>query len=283
MSSHLSESRKRTTRRRPIAPLIVAAVLAIGALGCQPQGLKRDMNGLLPIHHAVQDGDTALAEKLLKEHGQVNTPDLDGVAPLHRAVRAGDLDMAKLLIRYKADINAATSDGWTPLHIATWYKQPEMVKLLLSEGAQTAAKTPDGSTPFQMACQKGLHDVIDTFMMDWPANLASGKPDVDAPDGKGRAPLILAIESGDGPSVTKLLLLGASAICADAAGNTPLHLLVGKGGKFPGKELSLLAEDLLARGAQVNAVNTAGKTPYALALEKNDAVLAEIYASRGGR
>ncbi len=255
---------------------MVALVFTLMALGCKQEGLKRDMNGFLPIHRAVRDGDVALAETLLKEFGQVNTPDLDGVGPLHRAVRAGDLEMAKLLLRYKADLNEATQDGWTPLHIATWYKQPAMVKLLLSEGAATGVKTPEGSTPFHMACQKGLHDAIDTFMMDWPANVASGKPDVDAVDGKGRAPLILALQAGDAATATKLLLLGARATCADESGNTPLHLLVGKG------EIAL-AEDLLNRGAQVNAVNTAGKTPLTLALEQNDTRLAELLAKRGGQ
>lgn len=221
-------------------------LIALLALGCQPNAnVRRDMNGFLPLHHAVQDNDLARAEKLLQESGQANAQDLDGVGPLHRAARDGNVAMAKLLIRYKADPNMATRDGWTPLHIATWYKQVEMMKLLLSEDALPNVKTPEGLTPLHMACLKGLPDGIDALMMDWPANVASGRPDVDAPTARARA-AAAGYSGGNSLAAGKLLLLGANTRPVDAEGNTALHLLVGKD-QLP------LVEDLLTRGADVQS------------------------------
>lgn len=253
----------------------VALLCLLSACERDPS-LKRDLNGALPLHKAVQEGDVAQAEALLTKSGQANTPDLDGVCALHRAARQGDLEMAKLLLRHHAAVDQPTGDGWTAVHIATWYQQPEMVKLLLASGARTNVKTPEGMTPFHMACQKGLHDLLDVFMMDWPGNAGGARPDVDAPNGKGIPPLILAVRSGDSLTAGKLLILGASARAVDPEGNTALHLLAGKD-KLP------LAEDLIARGADVSAVNGAGKTPHALAVDANDQRLAELLALKGAR
>ena len=51
----------------------------------------------------------------------------------------------------------------------------------------------------------------------------------------------------------------------------------------PVVELGDCVEDLIARGADVNAVNGAGKTPYGLCVEKNDANMARVLAAHGAR
>ena len=55
-----------------------------------------------------------------------------------------------------------------------------------------------------------------------------------------------------------------------------LHLLVGR-------NMLPLAEDLIARGADVNAVNGAGKTPYAVCVDKNDPLLAQLLQQHGAQ
>lgn len=251
------------------------SALCLG-LGCQPNAaLRRDMNGFLPLHRAVQDNDLAAAEKLLTEHGQANTPDLDGVAPLHRAARHGQLDMCKLLLNHGAEVDQRTRDGWTALHLALWYEHLDVAKLLLSRGASATPALPDGLTPLHMAAKRGMAEAIDVLMMDWPASLASGKPDVDAANSKGVVPLLLAVKSGDKRSISKLLLLGARATVTDDEGNTALHLLAGT-------DMTSQIKELLARGAAINATNNAGNTPYALAEQMGNARVAALLAAKGG-
>jgi ankyrin repeat protein len=62
---------------------------------------------------------------------------------------------------------------------------------------------------------------------------------------------------------------------ADKSGDTPLHLAI------PGGDVELVRL-MVSQGADVNARNGAGKTPYTLCAENNNAPMAQIILAAGG-
>src|SRR6185436_1452507 len=99
-------------------------------------------------------------------------------------------------------------------------------------------------------------------------------------DSAGAAPcspaLLSAVEQGDVPSIAADLDAGAPIRCADDKGSTLLHVLVIEWiqDEDDGPPSDPVAKLLIARGADANALDSAGKTPLMLAcmLQKIDAV-----------
>jgi cytohesin len=84
-----------------------------------------DDYGLIPLHHAVVQGDIELVKSLLKEGVSVNSRDNAGRTALHYAAGAkanrhrvskGNVEVARLLLESSADIDIADKYGWTPLY-----------------------------------------------------------------------------------------------------------------------------------------------------------------------
>ncbi|HZN65336.1 MAG TPA: ankyrin repeat domain-containing protein [Tepidisphaeraceae bacterium] len=86
------------------------------------------------MEYAVREGDTALAERLLKAGVDPDAViSLDDTA-LGIAAQNGHLGVARALIAAGADVNRRSGIN-TPLKYAAKFHQPEMVKLLLEAGA----------------------------------------------------------------------------------------------------------------------------------------------------
>jgi len=147
--------------------------------------------GTTPLHHAVRNGNTALARMLLKYGADVNAVDKLGYPPLYliaqfhaprwkgtrwemiklllahgggsRSNHFPELDIfsssllgrtdvvIQLLSEVPALINAKDAGGNTPLHLAVWNCQKEMVGLLVAKGADVNAKNNHGRTPINAA------------------------------------------------------------------------------------------------------------------------------------
>ena len=64
------------------------------------------------------NGFSEKALTLIESRCEVNVHDMEGMTPLHLAVEQFLNDVAITLIEEGADINAPERFGWTPLHIA---------------------------------------------------------------------------------------------------------------------------------------------------------------------
>jgi ankyrin repeat protein len=125
---------------------------------------------------AMDMEDTAtIAELAYKFPCPVNARDEEGGTPLHRAVQWGDYALAELLIRKGADVNAksiaplslglfqSTEGGDTPLHWAGYCGRKEITELLIAKGADVNAKDNLGITALQLAIDMQHNDVAEVL------------------------------------------------------------------------------------------------------------------------
>jgi acyl-CoA-binding protein len=88
----------------------------IGSLDCE--ALSRlgancqDRQGLTPLHHAVDEAQTALVQQLLALGASPNVQDLEGMTPLHYAAELDYADILQLLLSAPgADPSLRDNDG----------------------------------------------------------------------------------------------------------------------------------------------------------------------------
>ena len=97
-----------------------------------------------PLRFAIENGDLAVAEVLIKAGANVDARDHIGQTPLHIAQSAEAVD---ILVEANASIEAKDNLGRTPLH---YLKIPEAVKALIDRRANVHIKDNKGRTPIQI-------------------------------------------------------------------------------------------------------------------------------------
>ena len=118
-------------------------------------------DGFQALGLAAFFGQSEVAEYLIKEGAEVNTPSKNPMAvrPLHSSVAAQHMRISELLLEAGAEVNCYQKDGYTPLHEAAGNGQLEMVQLLLCFGAKKDVHLTDGRTPLDLAHEKGFSEV----------------------------------------------------------------------------------------------------------------------------
>jgi ankyrin repeat protein len=155
-----------------------------------------------------------------------------GLTPLHCAALRGEADNVRLLLSREARVDAGTwQHRLTPLHYAAMKKQMEIVALLVEAGADVSARSTLGQ-PLMLA-------------------LASPKA--------GRSPSFFDRETETPPEFVTFMRLDADAGSRDEDGNTPLHYAAERSNEA-------WVADLLRRDVEVDARNTKGETPFAVAM-----------------
>ena len=95
------------------------------------------------------------------EQGQdLATWDNNGWTPLHVAVEQGNTEIANVLIEHGADATAQAKNGWTPLHVAAEQGNVELARILIEHGADASAQGHNGRTPLHMAVEGGNLELV---------------------------------------------------------------------------------------------------------------------------
>ena len=106
------------------------------------------------LSDAIECGDLATVERLIRQH-PILVNSLEWTPPpLHCAILWNQLSVAELLLDSGADLELADPDRQTtPLRYAIMYCKTELIPMLLSRGANAGSIVENGSTALQLAMQ----------------------------------------------------------------------------------------------------------------------------------
>lgn len=210
-----------------------------------------DRLGMSPLMHAAQYGGHAEIMRMLLDAGaDPNRVSDIGDAALHRAAWR-DGEAVGLLLAAGANPNVTERTlGQTPLHVAASGSASSNARQLLAAGALTEPRYYRGRTALFIASHIGADGVV-------RALLSAGAV-VDAADDQGLTPVLGAIV-GDSEAPRERRAAAVMAL-AELTGDLDRAFAAAVGAGF-----DAAGERLLARGADVDAVDHRGRSAIALA------------------
>ena len=165
----------------------------------------------ISLYRAIQAGDLNQIKRHLHHDTDINQPDREGQMPLHVAAERGRLVISRLLIEHGARLDASNRSGHTPLEVAVLAGKIQVAELLLKKGADLDAQ----ALLFEaVRVNANFRDVFE-FLVRQGAN-------VNAADGKGETPLLLATRLGHRLLAKRLIDSGADVNLPNEAGMAPL-------------------------------------------------------------
>ena len=164
----------------------------------------------------------------------------------------GKSSEAKALYLGKADVGERDKQGRTTLHIAAEMNDADLAIFLIALGAELDAHDNQGSTPLALAVSSGSAEAA--------AVIAAAGADIYQPlsSGSSKTVALAALENGD---MTRSVITEKNVNSVGPGGRTPLHLaaMIGAYGTI---------DALIAKGAEINRKDHAGKTALDVAFEK---------------
>eukprot|EP01041_Mallomonas_annulata_P001278 gene1278-2466_t len=230
----------------------------------------RDDEGMSPFLYSCSDGHLQLADWLLSVGATLTARNDFGNNALHIACECGDMELVNWLIFHGLDNNSRDKDGWTPLHYASKAGHVEIAMLLQGTGVDiwvqaheklVAQFEVDMSLERELRAQeeKDENELIEARRaQDSAMKYPDPVPYTEHPLNES---LREACIRGDNTTVISLLAGGATVLCRNHNGSTPLHFACA-GGHM------VVVETLVKTGADINAYNLSGSTPLHFAADK---------------
>jgi quinoprotein dehydrogenase-associated probable ABC transporter substrate-binding protein len=203
---------------------------------------------------------------------------------LHNAALAADLDRVRYLVSKKnANVNSKGDDGEAPLHLAVINGDTEMIAYLLDQHAQVDEPDSDGYTPLALAAARNKTTAIKVL-------LARGAG-IETPIPGGYTPLFVAVAEGKLAAAEQLIQAGAR--CQGAYGPQGLTLLMAIATQRPPERRLTqvlqkvgpvqVAQDLITRGAEVNATTSSGVTALMIAAAHDNPPVIGVLVRAGAK
>ena len=187
---------------------------------------------------AILASDNERAQYLLGKGADINKRDPQGYTPLTSAVRLGSLSTTQFLLDHGARVDDPDSDGWTPLLHGILRNDTSVIKAVLAHGANIEKPAPGGYTPLSIAIEEKKYDAA-------KALIDAGAKTDEPVSAKKVTPLMIV--ASDPPPQSRVAKLTQSL------------------------DSIAIARELLAKGADVNAVTIQGITPLMIAAARDNA------------
>jgi ankyrin repeat protein len=172
----------------------------------------RDRDGVSLLLHCLYNGARRNVAALIGRGAPL---------PLHEAAALGDdAAVAAALTRAPDALHLLSPDGWTALHLAAFFGHASTVALLLARGADPMlwSRAFEHNLALHAACA-GRTEKAEVVRA-----LIAVTRDLDARQGSGWTPLMLAAANGMAAAVHLLLAAGADWTLANDDGHTALDL-----------------------------------------------------------
>ena len=217
---------KRHTELRPLAAMVVAALLGAAVAATALAGPREDdfivavdndrvgqvkemlAHGMDPdtvnaagepaLVVAARAGNAATVDLLLGAKANVNARSKFGDTAIMAAALSGQLAVVRTLRTRGAELDGA---GWTALIYAATGGHDAIVTYLLGEGARINAQSPNGTTALMMAVREGRMSTAELLM-------AKGA-DVNVRNQNGASALDWALRNNDKDLAARLRRAGA--------------------------------------------------------------------------
>ncbi|KAH8263555.1 hypothetical protein KR044_010530 [Drosophila immigrans] len=194
-----------------------------------------------------------------------------GMTPLMYATKDNKTAIMDRMIELGADVGARNNDNYNVLHIAAMYSREDVVKLLLTKRGVDPFST--GGSRSQTAVHLVSSRQTGTATNILRALLAAAGKDIRLkPDGRGKIPLLLSVESGN-QSMCRELLAAQTADqlkATTANGDTALHLAARR------RDVDMV-RILVDYGTNVDTQNGEGQTPLHIAAAEGDEALLKYF------
>jgi len=199
------------------------------------------------------------------------------------AAKKGDIDAVRLRLAAAGDINFSTNDGRTALHLAAEYGHPDIIELLLERGADIYATCPTsgptgmgGRTALDLAVSspyQGL-DVIRPLLKK---GLLDDNPTLDLGSRSSiNASIVKLAIGGDDTEILQLLLR-----CSTIIGAINDSTLTGLLHKAALEGRTVVVQQLLEKGANLEATNKNSSTVLQCAAQQGHREVVQLLAERG--
>lgn len=159
----------------------------------------RDRRGWSCLHYAAMGGNSLVFYDLISKGVSPTLKTHDGYDLLMAAARGGAPDLVRTLLDMGFEPTGRDRTGNTALMEAARFAPAEVVSLLLQHGASPYERDKSGANAPMYAAAVGNAVAY---------NIMAGNPK-DAPDAKGRTPLVYAACGGSLPLVRQMLNAGA--------------------------------------------------------------------------
>ena len=251
---------------------VVSALIEIGA---NVNAVSK--NGFSALTFAVTKNDVPSMKALLAAGANPNQPLASGSVPLVVAMSYRHTEAALALLEGGADPNTRDRAGNAPLHVAAQQGDTAVIKALLAKGVDPNVRTPKSlmagggrgggggfrgtpggeQTPLMMAA-RGDHEEAMRALVAGGAD-----PSLRAQDGSN---VLMAAAGGARMKTFKYAyeLDPEVGLVTNPSGNTIMHIVVALNGRTQPEVVELM-QFLIDRGAKLDEMNAAGRTPIALA------------------
>ncbi len=253
-----------------------------GGVAIQAAHSNFPKGGLTALHFAAREGALDAAKAIADAGGNLNVVDPDGITPLHLAIINAHFDLAAMLVEKGADVNKADRVGRTPLFMAA---DANSMEWLFSRPVPQASGELSALDIAARLLDKGAN--INAALTGRPFILhhnATGNRNIM----EEATPFFRAATTSDLPMMRLLLDRGADPLRTTRNGTTALMALAG----LNWVEISSLGTEdesiegmtlLIARGADVNAVNALGETAVHGAAQRGANRVVQFLADKNAR
>ncbi|WP_375333842.1 ankyrin repeat domain-containing protein [Candidatus Tisiphia endosymbiont of Xenochironomus xenolabis] len=222
------------------------------------------VNGMPPLHVAMQKKHPEVAEELLARGADVNIVDAGGWIALHWGVNLEDINIVKNILTKGTNINAKSIVGVTPLFCAVSNGNKLITELLISKQADSNIPSNEGTLPWHIASFKGFIEIMKI--------LAPTILDIDykTTNSEQYTALWLASQQGHVDIVKWLIDKGADInAIRQSDGRTVLQAAICK-------EQLQVVECLIANGVNINKADKDGASPLYYSLQNDDELRHQI-------